>query len=522
MNIDAVVYPVNIISCCSSNSITLQIPPAASGSAFTITFTGPVNTVSKTYLVLSNTPKANITAVTSNFNVSVGTVNITFSATNNYTSSIVSIKLVSTLDSSHVVTVNNGSWNTTGTGLSANTTFSTRLNAGSYKLMVLSLPYGYIQMNQTVNIAFPTNVITTVQKVSFNGGFYKIQASRLSPVSYITVNGLKGTISSYTDYAVTYRVPPLVTKATQTAFNLAEVSLLPTSQFTPFSDVVSNSTVSASFDGLVNTYYSSSNTQCYIGLDAGAGVQASISRISFFPSLNWPNVAQVILYSSFQGSNDQLKWDTLATVDQTVHTGWNIFASNNTTPYRYIRFLHNSTSKCSLAELKLYGILYSSIDANLDSQLANVTYNDGFNSKTFVSQVQYTQNTTPIVTSVSPRYGDIAGGYLLTLYGVNLDSGTPVVTIDGVPCTGATSTVTNITCTVGARKTVPTVANTFTVIVGSSTVILQDTFLYVLKWSSPATWGVDSAPIDNDLVYVPLGTTLLVDVNTPVLNGIAV
>ena len=82
--------------------------------------------------------------MTSNFNVSVGTVNITFSATNNYTSSIVSIKLVSTLDSSHVVTVNNGSWNTTGTGLSANTTFSARLNAGSYKLMVLSLPYGYI------------------------------------------------------------------------------------------------------------------------------------------------------------------------------------------------------------------------------------------------------------------------------------------------------------------------------------------------------------------------------------------
>ena len=111
---------------------------------------------------------------------------------------------------------------------------------------------------------------------------------------------------------------------------------------------------------------------------------------------------------------------------------------------------------------------------------------------------------------------------MLTLYGVNLDSGTPLVTIDGVPCTGATSTVTNITCTVGARKTVPTVANTFTVIVGSSTVILQDTFLYVLKWSSPATWGVDSAHIDKDLVYVPLGTTLLVDVNTPVLNGIAV
>lgn len=111
---------------------------------------------------------------------------------------------------------------------------------------------------------------------------------------------------------------------------------------------------------------------------------------------------------------------------------------------------------------------------------------------------------------------------MLTLYGINLDSGNPVILIDGVLCTGATSTITNITCTVGKRTKVPTVANNFTVVFGSSTAILQDTFLYVLKWSSPATWGVDSAPIDNDLVYVPLGTTLLVDVNTPVLNGIAV
>lgn len=151
----------------------------------------------------------------------MGTVNITFTTTNNYTSSIVSIKLVSTLDSSHVVNVNNGTWNTTGTGVSANTTFSVRLNAGPYKLLVLSTPYGYIEMNQTVNVTLPTNVITTAQKVSFNGGLYTIQASRLSPVSYISVNGIKGAISSYTDYSVTYKVPPLVTTVTQNAFNLA-------------------------------------------------------------------------------------------------------------------------------------------------------------------------------------------------------------------------------------------------------------------------------------------------------------
>lgn len=106
--------------------------------------------------------------------------------------------------------------------------------------------------------------------------------------------------------------------------------------------------------------------------------------------------------------------------------------------------------------------------------------------------------------------------------GTNLGQGTPVVTIDGVACTGATSTATTITCTVGARPSPYTSANTFTVVVGSSNAILKDTFFYVLRWSSPSTWGVDTAPIDNDLVFVPVGTSLLVDVNTPILKGIAV
>ena len=51
---------------------------------------------------------------------------------------------------------------------------------------------------------------------------------------------------------------------------------------------------------------------------------------------------------------------------------------------------------------------------------------------------------------------------------------------------------------------------------------MRDTFLYVLRWSKAATWGVDIPPVDNDLIYVPKGTTLLVDQDTPVLEGISV
>jgi hypothetical protein len=73
-------------------------------------------------------------------------------------------------------------------------------------------------------------------------------------------------------------------------------------------------------------------------------------------------------------------WNRLARVDQTVRSGWNILKSGDTTPYRYIRFSHNSTSACNLAELQLYGILLSNITPTLTSTTTDVLYRDGFNS----------------------------------------------------------------------------------------------------------------------------------------------
>ena len=363
------------------------MPSAPSGSTITITFKGPVSSPSVNYSVsTSYTPTADLFSVVSDNNVAVGNQNITISSTSAISATISSIQLVSVQDKSFAITVPNGSWSTTGSGTTAVTKFSAAVNAGSYRLLVNTSPYGYLLVNSTVDIKTPTNLVSSTQNVSFNGGKYSIAGSYLSPASYITVNGFRGDIISYTTSLVTYRVPPLVTSGTQSAFNLVDVAKLPTSQFTFFSDnTVNTSSIANAFDELINTVYTSPNAQCWIGLDAGAGIKASISRVTFFASLNWANVAQYILYSTFQGSNDQTTWKTLATVDQTVHSGWNTFASKDTTPYRYIRFLHNSTSMCSLAEVQLYGILYSTITANLTVQSADVTYNDGLNNFTFTN-----------------------------------------------------------------------------------------------------------------------------------------
>jgi hypothetical protein len=186
-----------------------------------------MNTITHLYSTsIYLTPTANITSPT---NLTVGSNTITFAATNAYTATINSIQLVSTLNTSYAINIPNGTWTTTGTGSNAVTQFTAILTAGSYSLLVSSTPNGYIAINGAINVLFPININTTSQQISFNGGTFTIAASYLSPVSYISVNGFAGQVTSYSTSSVTYSVPALVTTTTQTTFNLQTVSLLPNS-----------------------------------------------------------------------------------------------------------------------------------------------------------------------------------------------------------------------------------------------------------------------------------------------------
>ena len=60
--------------------------------------------------------------------------------------------------------------------------------------------------------------------------------------------------------------------------------------------------------------------------------------------------------------------------------------------------------------MQIYGRLYSSVTPTLTSQISDVIYYDGTTPQTFSSKVEYRQDATAIVTSINPRYGDIAGG----------------------------------------------------------------------------------------------------------------
>lgn len=211
--------PAKIVSCCSSNQLTIALPAAPDQTAIELVLTGPNNKATYTYTTSTfSTPTASITSATT-VNVGVNTIQIT--ATNAVPATITDISLVSTFDSSQVITVPSNSWTTTGTGNGAVTSFSATLLAGSYNVMVSTTPNGYVSIADKLNVEFPTNVNPTAQQVSFNGGFFTIAASNLSPVSTIQVNGFKGKIVSYSTSSVTYAVPALVTTSTQSTFSLS-------------------------------------------------------------------------------------------------------------------------------------------------------------------------------------------------------------------------------------------------------------------------------------------------------------
>jgi hypothetical protein len=259
---------------------------------------GPTNTNYRSYAVSSSyTPIGSIASPSSPTLVGSNTIRMT--ATNAVAFTVTSISLISLFNSSHVITLPNNTWTTNGTGTSAVVEFTTVLSAGTYRVVVDTAPYGFVLIsNPVLNVSFPTNVITSNQQLSFLGGSYTISATNLSPVSYITVEGLRGDIIAYSSSSVTYEVPALVTALTQSAFKLKEETLLSSSLLTPLSDQNSTaSNASAAFDGKIDSFYGSPNALCFLGVDAGNGLQLSVSRIRFFPNVMWTNVGKKILHA---------------------------------------------------------------------------------------------------------------------------------------------------------------------------------------------------------------------------------
>jgi hypothetical protein len=502
-----------VILSATPTAFIVAIPPSTSGDYFIVEFTTPTGSdiYSMFTSVTSYTP---VLALTSSASASPGNIQFTFSQSTVMEALPNFVEIYSLYNSNEVY---NGTITSSGSGT---VKLNATLTGGNYGFRFYFTSFGWSICTSTfsVTITAPTSpsVVT-----SYNGGSFTITGAGLSSSGTVKINGVRTSLLNVTSTSAIAIIPPFVTTETQAAYSLAQPQKLTRNQFTIISDTPAGQ--AAAFDGFLGTIYNSSSSgACFIGADVGAGMTLHLNRVRFFPNSRWVIASNYLLGATLQVSNDQSSWVTLATVDSTVCSGWNVLPITTSSNYRYVRFAHDATSQCELAELEIEGILQTDTTlASLASNTAQVTYEDGTNTFTLTNSIEFRLDHTPVVATLSQPNGDVFGGYPITLTGNYLDFDTPSVLIDGIPCAVTASTTTAITCTVGARLALPA-RNFFSVQIGAANAIVQQSFAYVMRWSDIRTWGTDMPPIDGDLVFVPAGMNLLVDESTPQLEGILV
>jgi len=287
--------------------------------------------------------------------------------------------------------------------------------------------------------------------------------------------------------------------------------------------------VTMAFDDILSIQPEQTAQTCEIGAGFKADHVGMLSQMKYFMG----DITDITLYKDklkFQGSNDNstgTTWTDLHIADDNIHEGWNYvdFNETGTLPkYRFYRMYSSTSNGCLVNEIKFTGV--ETVD-NSDSAYScnvQVSLGNGTSITNLAHNVTYSNTLTSRLDSISPRYGSVTGGTVVTFTGVNFNTDTSVynITIDGVNCPVSAATTTSVTCTTGSRPGLITSSLDIT-INGNSVATQGILFRYASAWSSDTTWGGEFAPLEMESVYVPAGLNLLVDVDsTPELNLIMV
>lgn len=79
---------------------------------------------------------------------------------------------------------------------------------------------------------------------------------------------------------------------------------------------------------------------------------------------------------------------------------------------------------------------------------------EGEQNVEFANAVVFDGALTPMLDSISPRFGSVLGGDSVTFTGTNFSANKNLYTImiDGIACAASAATTTSVTCVTGARS----------------------------------------------------------------------
>lgn len=226
-----------------------------------------------------------------------------------------------------------------------------------------------------------------------------------------------------------------------------------------------------------------------MGINFGANAYVDITEIRYVPNPAWAVAAMKLDGAVFEGSNDGTTYTQIFAIDTAqVHSGWNVWQKVSSLQYQYVRFKHTSTSACQLAEIKVYGIKYSTLPVTSGvDQSCDIIIAAG--NKLLQNALTYSHTATSVVNTIVPAFGPSIGGTVIHITGSGFGT-TVTVVIDGVNCPVVNKTSTEIYCTTGVRSSPPSTGNSFVVNSdGNVAKIATNPYLYVDRWSSTNTWG---------------------------------
>ena len=143
-----------------------------------------------------------------------------------------------------------------------------------------------------------------------------------------------------------------------------------------------------------------------------------------------------------------------------------------------------------------------------------------------MTSVTYDQDSTPYLDVITPRYGSERGDQTVVFTGAGF-SATPTVLIDDRTCTVTDWDATTITCQTDDKPSDTITEEHPSLVIsieGVGNVATRGLkYQYVALWSDTETWGGDFLPGEGDVVEIPVGRALLLDIDsTPVLSVIIV
>lgn len=172
--------------------------------------------------------------------------------------------------------------------------------------------------------------------------------------------------------------------------------------------------------------------------------------------------------------------------------------------FRYYRLFNDQSNGCDkIGEVTFLGTQAFATD--VDTHTCSVVVSgDDFDEQDLTANggasVTYQIDLTPYIESISPRFGTVEGGTLVTFTGNNFSTSTSdyTILIDDIECDIESATATQITCTTGARLGAFELDPQLSIYVsGEGYVATQGhVYRYVSLWSSDSTWGGLFAPTE--------------------------